>query len=190
MSHGPPLAGKSHRMTSQSRVFYKSIPLDFHFYDVCTLCLPSTFKSVCPWLSAGHLLLGLYHAMLKKDLLTSFSFSPMSRRQREAHGKLYWRVIYILIITFRLATFKPVYNVTLFGYSFFVLWEHQQIFHCIPSFKMYLGTIFATDGFVNFDIGLVNKAPLYDISSLFGLGCFYFGFFCVLFLLFYFSNVF
>ena len=57
---------------------------------------------------------------------------------------------YILIITFSLATLKPLYTVTLFGYCFFVLWEHWQVFQSIPSLKMHLGTIFSIDGFVAF----------------------------------------
>ena len=56
---------------------------------------------------------------------------------------------YVLIITFSLATLKPVYNVTLFGNYFFIFCEYQLAFHSIPSLKMY-HTMFATDGFVAF----------------------------------------
>ena len=51
-----------------------------------------------------------------------------------------------LIITFSPTTLEPVYNVTLFSYCFSVLWEHQQILQHVPSFKMLLDTILATDG--------------------------------------------
>ena len=57
---------------------------------------------------------------------------------------------YIFIIMLSLATLNLVYDITLFCYYIFVFCENQEIFQSIPSFKVYLNTIFTTDGFVAF----------------------------------------
>ena len=83
MSHGPLLAGRNCRKSARLWV------LEVHSIEVCVCIvshfhLLSTFKSACPWFSAGYLLLDLSLARFSQDLHMDHGLPPASRR----HGKM------------------------------------------------------------------------------------------------------
>ena len=80
---------------------------------------------------------------------------------------------YLLIITFSLATLRPVYNVTLVIASL-SFGNVKRFFSVFPPLKC-TWTPYLLQMVCSFHISLVNKVPLCDISSLFGWCCFYLG---------------
>ena len=80
----------------------KTYSTEVHVYEVCTLHLMSTFKSTCPGLLNGHLLLDIYHARLSQDLHMDIGFSPTGRRFRETQGAV--RSLFFLSLSYGMLT--------------------------------------------------------------------------------------